>query len=400
MFERLERMPDDPILGLMAAFRADPDTRKVDLGVGVYRNERGETPVLEAVRRAEQAVLGRQTSKTYVAPIGNAAYNQCMERLVFGDAHPTLKAGRIRTLQAPGGCGALRVGAELIKIAMPEATVHVSTPTWANHVPLLTGSGIKLERYPYYDATTGGVNFGAMIEGLDKLPARAVVLLHASCHNPTGADLSEAQWREVLAVVTKRGLIPYIDMAYQGLGTGVAEDAFGVRLFAAELPEVIVAVSCSKNFGLYRERTGALHIVSQTTQGADAIQTQLVRIARTIYSMPPDHGAAIVQEILANDALRGSWLDELGEMRNRIAGLRREVVARLAKSCPQRDFSYIERQRGMFSYLGVNLDQVRTLRERHHVYMTDDSRINIAGLRTDNIGYFADSVAQVLGGGK
>ena len=400
MFERLERMPDDSILGLMAAFRADPDTRKVDLGVGVYRNERGETPVLESVRRAEQAVLARQTSKTYVAPIGNAGYNQGMERLVFGEGHAALKAGRIRTLQAPGGCGALRVGAELIKIAMPEATVHVSTPTWANHVPLLTGAGIKLERYPYYDATTGGVNFSAMIAGLEKLPARAVVLLHASCHNPTGADLSEAQWRDVLALVAKRGLIPYIDMAYQGLGTGVTEDAFGVRLFAAELPEVIVAVSCSKNFGLYRERTGALHIVSQTPQAADAIQSQLVRIARTIYSMPPDHGAAIVHEILANDALRGSWLDELGEMRNRIAGLRRDVVARLAKSYPQRDFSYIERQRGMFSYLGVSVDQVRALRERHHVYMTDDSRINIAGLRTDNIAYFADSVAQVLGGAK
>ena len=400
MFERLERMPDDSILGLMAAFRADPDTRKVDLGVGVYRNERGETPVLESVRRAEQAVLARQTSKTYVAPIGNAGYNQGMERLVFGEGHAALKAGRIRTLQAPGGCGALRVGAELIKIAMPEATIHVSTPTWANHVPLLTGAGIKLERYPYYDATTGGVNFSAMMAGLEKLPARAVVLLHASCHNPTGADLSEAQWRDVLALVAKRGLIPYIDMAYQGLGTGVAEDAFGVRLFAAELPEVIVAVSCSKNFGLYRERTGALHIVSQTPQAADAIQSQLVRIARTIYSMPPDHGAAIVHEILANDALRGSWLDELGEMRNRIAGLRRDVVARLAKSYPQRDFSYIERQRGMFSYLGVSVDQVRALRERHHVYMTDDSRINIAGLRTDNIGYFADSVAQVLGGAK
>ena len=397
MFERLERMPDDPILGLMAAFRADPDTRKVDLGVGVYRNDRGETPVLDAVRRAEQAVLSRQTSKTYVAPAGNAGYNQCMERLVFGEGHSALKAGRVRTIQAPGGCGALRVGAELIKIAMPEATIHVSTPTWANHVPLLTGAGIKLERYPYYDATTGGVNFSAMTDALDRLPARAVVLLHGSCHNPTGADLSEQQWRDLLGLVTKRGLVPYIDMAYQGLGTGIAEDAFGVRLFAAELPEVLIAVSCSKNFGLYRERVGALHIVSQTAQAADAILTQLVRIARTIYSMPPDHGAAIVQEILANDGLRGAWLDEVGSMRSRIAGLRADVVARLAKALPQRDFSFIERQRGMFSYLGVNVDQVRALRERHHVYMTDDSRINIAGLRADNIGYFADSVAQVLG---
>jgi len=396
MFERLERMPDDPILGLMAAYRADPDARKVDLGVGVYRNDKGETPVLDAVRKAEAAVLARQTSKTYVAPAGNAGFNQSMEKLVFGEGHSAVKAGRVRTIQAPGGCGALRVGAELIHLAYPDATVHVSTPTWANHVPLLTGSGIKLERYAYYDAATGGVNFSAMLEGLEKLPKGAIVLLHASCHNPTGADLSESQWRDVLALVQRRGLVPYIDMAYQGLGTGIAEDAFGARLFAAELPEVLVAVSCSKNFGLYRERTGALSVISQTPASADAILTQLVRIARTIYSMPPDHGAAIVHEILTNDALRASWVDEVGTMRNRIAGLRTEAVAKLAKAAPQRDFSFIARQRGMFSYLGVTKDQVRELREKHHIYMTDDSRINIAGLKSDNLAYFADAVAQVV----
>ena len=341
MFERLERMPTDPILGLMQAFRADPDAQKVDLGVGVYRNDRGETPVLEAVRKAEQAVLGRQTSKTYVAPAGNAAFNEGMERLTFGEGHPALKANRVRSIQAPGGCGALRVGAELIMRAKPDATVYVSTPTWANHVPLLTGSGMKLEQYPYYDGKTGGVNFSAMMDALDKVPARSIVLLHASCHNPTGADLSEAQWHDVLALVKRRALIPYIDMAYQGLGTGVAEDAFGCRLFAAELPEVVVAVSCSKNFGLYRERTGVLHVITETVPAADAILSQLVRIARTLYSMPPDHGAAIVQEILANDALRGSWADELGGMRNRIATLRRDLVVKLAKACPQRDFSFI-----------------------------------------------------------
>jgi len=396
MFERLERMPDDPILGLMAAFRADPDTRKVDLGVGVYRNDKGETPVLDAVRKAEAAVLARQTSKTYVAPAGNAGFNQAMEKLVFGEGHPTVKANRVRTIQAPGGCGALRVGAELIRAAYPDAVVHVSTPTWANHVPLLTGSGIKLERYPYYDSATGGVNFSAMMEGLEKLQKGAIVLLHASCHNPTGADLSDQQWRDILALVQRRGLVPYIDMAYQGLGTGIAEDAFGPRLFAAELPEVLVAVSCSKNFGLYRERTGALHVINQTTTGADAILTQLVRIARTIYSMPPDHGAAIVHEILTNDALRGSWTDEVGTMRARIARLRTAAVAQLAKAAPQEDFSFIARQHGMFSFLGVDKDQVRELREKHHVYMTDDSRINIAGLKDDNIAYFADAVAQVV----
>jgi aspartate aminotransferase len=396
MFERLERMPDDPILGLMAAFRADPDTRKVDLGVGVYRNDKGETPVLDAVRKAEATVLARQTSKTYVAPAGNAGFNQSMEKLVFGEGHPTLAANRIRTIQAPGGCGALRVGAELIRRAYPDATIHVSTPTWANHVPLLTGSGIKLESYPYYDGKTGGVNFSAMMDYLDKLPKGALVLLHASCHNPTGADLSEQQWRDILALVQRRGLTPYIDMAYQGLGTGIAEDAFGPRLFAAELPELLVAVSCSKNFGLYRERTGALHVINQTTAGADAIITQLVRIARTIYSMPPDHGAAIVNEILSTDALRASWTDEVGSMRSRIAGLRRDVVAKLKKAAPDRDFSFIERQHGMFSFLGASKDQVRELREKHHIYMTDDSRINIAGLKSDNIGYFADAVAQVV----
>jgi aspartate aminotransferase len=396
MFERLERMPDDPILGLMAAFRADPDTRKVDLGVGVYRNDKGETPVLDAVRKAEAAVLARQTSKTYVAPAGNAGFNQSMEKLVFGEGHPTLKANRIRTIQAPGGCGALRVGAELIRRAYPDATIHVSTPTWANHVPLLTGAGIKLESYPYYDGKSGGVNFSAMMDYLDKLPKGALVLLHASCHNPTGADLSEQQWRDILVLVQRRGLTPYIDMAYQGLGTGIAEDAFGPRLFAAELPELLVAVSCSKNYGLYRERTGALHVINQTTTGADAILTQLVRIARTIYSMPPDHGAAIVNEILTNEALRSSWTAEVGSMRTRIDGLRKDVVARLKKAAPDRDFSFIERQHGMFSFLGASKDQVRELREKHHIYMTDDSRINIAGLKSDNIGYFAEAVAQVV----
>jgi aspartate aminotransferase len=396
MFERLDRLPNDPILGLMAAFRADADTRKVDLGVGVYRDDRGETPVLQAVQHAEQALLARQTTKSYIAPAGNAAFNEAMERLVLGEAHPALTAGRVRTIQAPGGCGALRLGAELIRAASPESVVHVSTPTWANHVPLLSGCGLKLERYPYYDPSTGGVNFDAMLGALEKLPARAVVLLHASCHNPTGADLSETQWRELLSVVKRRTLLPFIDIAYQGLGTGVAEDAFGIRLFCAELPEVAVAVSCSKNFGLYRERAGALHVINETHAAADAALSQLVRIARSIYSMPPDHGAAIVQEILANNALRELWADEVVGMRKRIQGLRHEAVKQLARAYPQRDFGFIARQQGMFSFLGVDKEQVGELRSRHHVYMTDDSRINIAGLRADNLEYFAQAVAQVL----
>ena len=256
MFEHLATVVPDPILGLMAAFRADPEMRKVDLGVGVYRDGQGNTPVLESVRAAESALIARQTTKSYVGPAGNPGFNQSMEQLVLGAAHPALAAGRVRSVQTPGGCGALRLGAELIRAARPDTVVHVSTPTWANHTPLLAGSGLRLERYPYFDPATGGVQFEAMTAALERLPAGAVVLLHASCHNPTGADLSQSQWRELLALVKRRELMPFIDMAYQGLGEGTDADAFGLRLFCAELPEVLCAVSCSKNFGLYRERTG------------------------------------------------------------------------------------------------------------------------------------------------
>ena len=396
MLERLERLPTDPILGLMSLYRADTDSRKVDLGVGVYRDDQGRTPVLSSVRRAEQTVLSRQDTKSYVAAAGNAGFNQAMARLVLGEGHPALAADRVRSIQAPGGCGSLRLGAELFRSAQPDMVIHVSTPTWANHVPLMSGCGLKLERYPYYDPASGGVKFDAMLGTLDRLPARSAVLLHASCHNPTGADLSEAQWRELLDLFKRRTLLPFIDIAYQGLGTGLAEDAFGIRLFCAELPEVAVAVSCSKNFGLYRERTGCLHVISESPKAGDAILSHLVRIARSIYSMPPDHGAAIVHEILGDPALREQWIDELAGMRKRMTGLRHEFVKQLARSCPQRDFRFIAAQRGMFSFLGVDTPQVHALREQHHVYMTDDSRINIAGLSADNLDYVAQAVAQVL----
>lgn len=396
MFEGLERLAADPILGLMAAFRADSNPRKVDLGVGVYRDDHGATPILAAVRRAEQAVFEKETTKTYVGPAGNAAFSASMEKLVFGETHAVLASKRLRTIQSPGGCGALRLGAELIRASSPQSAVHVSTPTWANHVPLLGGSGMRLERYPYYDIDSGSVDFNAMLAALDKLPERAVVLLHASCHNPCGADLSESQWRELVPSFKRRRLLPFIDLAYQGLGAGLAEDAFGIRLFAAELPEALIAVSCSKNFGLYRERAGALHVLGETPDAADAALSQLTRIARTIYSMPPDHGAAIVQEILGDPSLRGRWIEEVSAMRSRIVGLRHELVRALAKYCPQRDFSCIARQQGMFSLLGVTVEQVRALRDRHHIYMTDDSRLNIAGLSHGNLEYFARSVAEVL----
>ncbi len=397
MFERLERLPDDPILGLMAACRADASPLKVDLGVGVYRDARGATPIFEAVRAAERAIVEGQLSKSYVAPAGNPAFNQAMERLTFGAGHPALAAGRVRTIQGVGGCGALRLGAELVHAAAPQAVIHVSTPTWANHVPLLSGCGLRLERYPYYDSTTGSVRVEAMLSALDALPPGSVVLLHASCHNPTGADLTERDWRSVLDLVKRRRLLPFIDMAYQGLGAGIEEDAFGIRLLAAELPEALVAVSCSKNFGLYRERAGALHVVVESAQGAEASLSQLVRIARRLYSMPPDHGAAIVARILSDETLQASWQRELDEMRGRVLELRRQLVRALAAACPGRNFEFISAQRGMFSFLGITPAEVRALRTEHHVYMTEDSRINIAGLRSDNIEHFARAVARVIG---
>ena len=399
MFERLELITADTILSLMAAFRADPDPRKVDLGVGVYRDDRGDTPVPAAVRTAERALIERQTTKTYVGSAGNLGFNQEMARLTLGSEHPALVAGRVRLIQTPGGCGALRLGAELIRYASPDSLVHVSIPTWVNHVPLLSGSGLELERYPYYDAARGAVSFAEMLAAFERLPPRAVVLLHACCHNPTGADLSQGEWRELAALVKRRQLLPFIDMAYQGLGEGLDADAFGLRLFCAELPEVIFAVSCSKNFGLYRERAGALGVMCASPAEADAAMSQLVRLARGLWSMPPDHGAAIVHAVLSDAKLRAQWTAEVDAMRERVQGLRREVVRQLAAHCPSRDFGFIAHHHGMFSLFGITTEQVRELRARHHIYMVDDSRMNVAGLRRENLEYFARSVAAVLAGG-
>jgi aspartate aminotransferase len=396
VLEHLDRLPPDPILGLMAAYRADDDARKIDLGVGVYRDEQGNTPIMQAVRAAERAVLERQTTKTYVAPAGNPAFNDAMRHLALGAQGGLAESDRVCAVQAPGGCGALRLGAELIRAADPDATVYVSTPTWANHVPLLSGCGLRLERYPYYDPAVGGVAFEAMMRALETLPPRSVILLHASCHNPTGADLQAAQWRELLGLMQRRALLPFIDMAYQGLGAGVDEDAEGLRLLCAALPEALIAVSCSKNFGLYRERVGCLIALNQSAAAAGATLTQLTRIARGLYSMPPDHGAAIVAEILGHDTRRIAWRGELEGMRARIVQLRAATARALAEACPEEDFSHIQRQRGMFSYLGVSPQVVRRLREQRHVYMTEDGRVNVAGLRMENIPYFAAAVAAAL----
>jgi len=382
----------------MAKFRADTFSQKVDLGVGVYRDSSGNTPVLECVRRAEQIVLAAQSTKSYVAAAGREEYNSAVEELVLGTSHPARRDRRARTVQAPGGCGALRVGAELIRASAAAAssatvTVHVSDPTWGNHIPLLGSSGLRLERYPYYDAKSHELRFAAMLERLDRVPAGDVVLVHASCHNPAGADLNLEQWQILTELLQRRRLVPFLDLAYQGFGAELHADVAGVRLVTQTLPESLIAVSNSKNLGLYRERVGALIVIAENESRADAVQSHVLQIARSIYSMPPDHGAAIAACIFADPVLRHGWVAELEQMRRRMQEMRALLAAHLRDATRDRSFDFIEAQHGMFSLLGVSRTAVEALRETHHIYMLADSRINVAGIMPHNVAYVAESIA-------
>ncbi len=397
MFQQLIRLQEDPILGLMAKFRADPFAQKVDLGVGVYRDANGDTPVLDCVRRAEQAVLAAQTTKSYVAAAGREEFNAAVTDLALGAAHSAVRDRRSITVQATGGCGALRVGAELIRAAAPAVSVHVSDPTWGNHPPLLGNSGLQLARYPYYDSAARRPRFDAMLEYLHAAAQGDVVLIHACCHNPTGADLDDGQWRAVTEVMQRRGLVPFLDLAYQGFAADLQADVAGVRLVAQSVPECLIAVSFSKNFGLYRERVGALIAIAENETRAGAVRSHVLQIARGIYSMPPDHGAAIVARILADTELRQSWVIELAAMRRRIQDMRALLAEQLRRVTGGDAFNYLRGQRGMFSLLGASSEAVDRLREVHHVYMTADSRMNLAGVMPHNAAYLAEAIAAVLG---
>jgi aspartate/tyrosine/aromatic aminotransferase len=399
LFQQLDRLPPDAILGLMAKFRADSSTQKVDLGVGVFRDLTGNTPILDCVRRAEQTVLAAQATKSYVSAAGREEFNQAVEELVLGSSHRARRERRARTLQAPGGCGALRVGAELIRAAASSAAVHVSDPTWGNHIPLLGSSGLRLERYPYYDAATHALRFDAMLERLDEAAPGDVVLVHACCHNPSGADLSANQWQALIELLLRRRLVPFLDLAYQGFGDDLTTDVEGVRRVADSVPEVLIATSYSKNLGLYRERVGALIAISETESRAEAVQSHMLQIARSIYSMPPDHGAAIAACIFADPQLRHSWIEELAAMRNRIKDMRVLLATHLRATTGAGFFDFIEEQRGMFSLLGVSPPVVERLRDKHHIYMTNDSRMNLAGIMPDNAAYVAEAVAAELRAG-
>ncbi|MGY8861461.1 MAG: amino acid aminotransferase [Pseudomonadales bacterium] len=397
MFESLRAVPADPILNLSVLYRQDTSPNKVDLGVGVYKDETGHTAIMEAVSRAEERLLTEEDTKTYVGMAGSKRFCDLLAQMTLGADHNVLADNRVAVAQTPGGSGALRVLGEFINVAKPGATIWVGNPTWANHIPVMTSAGLTVKQYPYYNPETRGVDFDAMMAALEAdTHAGDVVLLHGCCHNPSGADLNLEQWQAMADLIKAKGLLPYVDIAYQGLGEGIDEDAAGLRLMANTVPEMVIASSCSKNFGLYRERTGTAIIIAATAEQANLAQSQMNSVIRSNYSMPPSHGAMVVETILSDPKLKQMWRDELKTMRKRIKDLRSQLVDAIKAEGVEQDFSFIERQNGMFSFLGVNAKQVDKLVNEHSVYLVGSSRINLAGLNQHNIAYVAKSIAAVL----
>ncbi|MCU7993351.1 aspartate/tyrosine/aromatic aminotransferase [Shewanella glacialipiscicola] len=396
MFNSLIAMPADPILGLLTQYREDTHPLKVDLGVGVYKDPTGVTPILSCVKKAEKYRLDTETTKVYIGPTGSPQFNSLMTELAFGAGHSAIIANRIRTVSTPGGTGALRVAADFIKRCNPNAVLWVSDPTWANHIGLFEAAGITVKTYPYYDYDSKSLKFDEMLAALSQISPDDVVLLHACCHNPSGMDLTTEQWDKVVALTKNQGFTPLIDMAYQGFGDGVDIDAYGVRQMAAAVDNMILCSSCSKNFGLYRERIGSCSVIAKDAHSANVAQSVLLYVVRCLYSMPPAHGAAIVETILGSAELTQEWLDELKIMRDRINGNRAILMDKLKANGVDRDFSFITRQKGMFSFLGVNPEQVARLQKEFSIYMVGSSRISIAGISEDNVDYLAQSIAKVL----
>ena len=396
IFSAVEMAPRDPILGLTEGFNADTHANKVNLGVGVYYDDNGKLPLLGAVKAAEKARLETTPPRGYQPIEGLAAYNQAVQTLVFGAGSPLLAEGRTVTIEALGGTGALKVGADFLKRLYPEAKVYISDPSWENHRALFESADFTVETYPYYDVATRGVNFAGMKACLEDLPARSIVLLHACCHNPTGADLDAAQWQQVVDVVRARNLIAFIDMAYQGFADDIEQDAIAPRLFAASGLQFFISSSFSKSFSLYGERVGALTLVTAGKDEAARVLSQVKRVIRTNYSNPPTHGGAIVASILANPELRRQWETELAAMRDRIRTMRIALVEKLKANGVAQDFSFVIKQRGMFSYTGLTAQHVEQMKNDFGIYAVSTGRICLAALNSKNIDYVADAIATVL----
>lgn len=395
-FAAIEPALADPILGLTEAFRQDPRPQKVNLGVGVFMDDKGATPILECVKRAERILWETEKTKGYMPISGPAEYGEAVARLVFGADYHGLPANSVAVCQSPGGTGALRIGAEFLRRFRPGATVWLPSPTWENHRGVFEAAGCPLREYPYYDPAARGVDAERMGAELRQIPAGDVVLLHVSCHNPTGADLDAAGWARVADVAAQAGWLPFFDFAYQGFGDGIDADRAGLLAVLKKVPEAIVASSFSKNMGLYGERVGALLLVAESEKAAAAALSQVKRIVRVIYSNPPRHGAALANLMLADDELNALWRDELAAMRQRIAGNRHLLADGLARRVADRDFAFIARQKGMFSYSGLTAAQVDFLREHKAIYVVKGGRINVAGLLPGALDYVCESIAESL----
>ena len=396
IFSAVEMAPRDPILGLNEAFGADTRTTKVNLGVGVYFDESGKIPLLDAVKRAEKTRIESAPARGYQPIEGTPAYNQAVQQLLFGKESSLLAEGRVVTIQALGGTGALKVGADYLRRLLPNAKVYISDPSWENHRALFEAAGFTVESYPYYDASARGVNFQGMKDCLNALPAGSIIVLHACCHNPTGADLTESQWREVIDVMKARGLVGFLDMAYQGFADGITEDALALNLLAASGLQFFVASSFSKSFSLYGERVGALSAVTASKDESSRVLSQIKRTIRTNYSNPPTHGGAVVAAVLSSPELRQVWETELAGMRSRIRTMRQSFVEKLKAKGVAQDFSFIIQQRGMFSYTGLSADQVARMQNEFGVYAVSTGRICVAAMNTRNLDYVVDAVAAVL----
>ena len=396
MFEAVKLAPADTILGLTEAYEEDPNPKKINLGAGVYKDEQGNTPILECVRAAERLMLEEETTKTYLPIGGSPAYARLVQELIFGEQHPVIASGRARTVHTPGGTAALRVGADFLHQALPKARIWVSDPTWANHRGVFEAAGFPVHTYTYYDAAEKALDFERMRSDLERIPGDDVVLLHVCCHNPTGVDPSHEQWQEIATIARRRRWMPLLDFAYQGFGSGLEQDRAPLALFLADGAELVVASSFSKNFGLYQERAGALTLVSTAPDVAEAVLSQVKRIIRVNYSNPPAHGGHVVETVLRDAALRKQWESEVTQMRERVKAMRTALVEGLHKRKVAGDFSFINRQNGMFSYSGLTDTQVKFLREQKSVYMVTGGRMNVAGITTSNITYLCDAIAEAL----
>ncbi|MEA1952754.1 MAG: amino acid aminotransferase [Planctomycetota bacterium] len=396
MFGQLDMAPADPILGLTEAYKQDTNPQKINLGVGVFKDSSGNTPILESVKKAEQQILGTAASKSYSPINGLPEFGTCVRNLIFGPDHEINTSGRALTAHTPGGTGALRVAANFISTYFSDSKIWVSDPTWANHPNIFSAAGIVIEKYPYFDKTTNTINFEGMLETLNAIPKGDILLLHGCCHNPTGLDLSPDQWQKVADIIQQNGIIPLIDFAYHGFAEGLQQDAAGILQCAQPGSELLITSSYSKNFGLYNERVGALTIIGTDPDAAKKAFSHIKKLVRAIYSNPPYHGGAIVTTILQDPDLTKQWQQELKQMRDHINNIRSLFVASLKQKGITQDFSFIERQRGMFSMSGLTPDQVKTLREQYAIYIVGSGRINVAGMTENNIDYLCQAIVDVL----